>query len=455
MMQSQLSALGSSPLSKVAAIGILILIMLIPVSMTRGVIDDRSLHGEQARQDIMQSWGRQQTVGGPILVVPYSLVRTGPDGDRRERFGTVYFLPELLDTAVEMQSEIRQRGVHEVPVYTAAMSLTGRFAAVDTSRLGIDGATLAWSRAVIALPLSDARAVRNSPEIVLGEATARFSAGGSRVTGFENQIIAPVAFLQNDAARSASLAFSLDIDLAGTERMHFLPLGDVTRVSARSDWSSPSFSGAYLPEQREIGEDGFTAEWRLSNLGRALPSSWTAESFQDPTIMGTAFGVDLFVPIGLYQQTDRATKYAVLFIGLTFVAFFLFEVLQRLRLHPLQYLLVGLANALFYLLLLSVAEHTGFGPAYLLSAVASTGLISGYSATILGGWRKSMPVAALLVLLYAFLYLTLNAETYAMLAGSIALWIGLGSVMYLTRNIDWYSLSRQKAPDQSELFAGS
>ena len=454
-MQNQISALRHSSLVKVTGIGILILIMLIPVSMTRGVIHDRSAHGEQARQDIMQSWGRRQTVGGPILVVPYRLVRIQPSGDRTVEDGEVYLLPQLLSVDVGLVSEVRRRGVHEVPVYTANMTLSGRFAMPATNGLGIDDAIFDWDRAVIALPLTDARSVRNSPSVSMAGESSVFAAGGSHIQGFPGQIIAPAGILADDELRLADIPFTIELDIGGTDRLRFLPLGDTTQVSMRGDWPSPSFGGTYLPESRDVGEDGFTSEWRVSSLGRALPSRWTAASFQYPELMNSAFGVDLFVPVGLYQQTDRATKYAVLFIGLTFVAFFLFEVLQALRLHPLQYLLVGLANTLFYLLLLSLAEHIGFGPAYLISTLASVGMVGGYSATILGGWARSLAVSGMLVLLYLFLYLTLNAETFAMLAGSIALWVGLAIVMYLTRHIDWYSFGGRRSPDQAEMFAGN
>jgi inner membrane protein len=454
-MQNQISALRHSSLVKVAGIGILILIMLIPVSMTRGVIHDRSSHGEQARQDIMQSWGRRQTVGGPILVVPYRLVRVPPSGDRTVENGEVYLLPQLLSADVDLVSEIRRRGVHEVPVYIANMILSGRFGMPATNGLGIDDAKFDWDRAVIALPLTDARSVRNAPAISIAGESSVFAAGGAHVQGFPGQIIAPAGMLADEDLRLEDIPFTIELDIGGTERLRFLPLGDTTRVAMRGDWPSPSFGGAYLPETRGIGEDGFTSEWRVSSLGRALPSRWTSTGFRYSELMDSTFGVDLFVPVGLYQQTDRATKYAILFIGLTFVAFFLFEVLQALRLHPLQYLLVGLANTLFYLLLLSLAEHVGFGWAYLISTLASVGLVGGYSATILGGRARSVAVSGMLVLLYVFLYLTLNAETYAMLAGSIALWAGLAMVMYLTRDIDWYALGGRRSPDQTEMFAGN
>ena len=238
------------------------------------------------------------------------------------------------------------------------------------------------------------------------------------------------------------------LDLGGTRSYQLQALGDETLVTMTSNWPDPSFFGAFLPEAHTITASGFSAEWRTTSLGRTLPSKWRQGDLGQATIESAIIGVELFVPLGLYQLTDRATKYAIMFIGLTFVAYFLFEVLGGLRLHPLQYLLVGFGNAIFYLLLLSLAEHLGFGFAYALSAFASAGMITGYSLSVLGDRRKAILMLGILSLLYGFLYLTLKAETYAMLAGSVGLWGSLALIMYLTRDIDWYSIGRRRSTQE-------
>ncbi|MDH3439220.1 MAG: cell envelope integrity protein CreD, partial [Gammaproteobacteria bacterium] len=450
-MQQQISALRRSSLVKVAGIGILILVLLIPLAMTRDVIHDRSRVHQEARSEIMRSWGGSQLISGPILVVPYVKVHLDPYMDRTEKPGEVYFLPEELSFETELETEIRYRGIHEVPVYTANMTVSGRFAAPDLSNLGIEDAEIEWARAYIALPVSDARAIRNAPEISIAGQNIRFEAGGTPIHGFSPQIVAVLSDVLDDSARSAAIEYSIDLDVGGTGSLQFLPIGNLTNVEIRSSWQSPSFSGNHLPETREIRDDGFEATWRVSSLSRALPARWTSKNFQSDIAQMSAFGIDLFQPVGLYQLSDRATKYGILFIGLTFVAYFLFEVLVRLRLHPLHYLLVGFGNVLFYLLLLSFSEHIGFGGAYLLSSLASTSLVTTYSSSILGSRQRAMLVAAMLVCLYGFLYLTLNAESYAMLAGSIGLWVSLALVMYLTRNIDWYRWGR---PDEEDAQTG-
>jgi inner membrane protein len=257
-------------------------------------------------------------------------------------------------------------------------------------------------------------------------------------------MLARVGDLVAAAGPGARLPFEIDLDVAGGESLHVLPLGDTTSITMRSPWPSPSFTGRYLPHHREVGDDGFVAEWTLSGLGRPLPAAWMDGTLDASIGTASAVGVEMYSPVDLYQKTLRATKYALLFIGLSFVAYFLFETMGRLQLHPMQYLLVGFANALFYLLLLSLAEHTGFGMAYVLSAGASVVLIAGYSRSVLGGARAAGIMTALLTGLYLFLYLVLQAEDYAMLAGALGLWIILASIMFLTRRIDWYRPRRAK-----------
>ena len=437
----ELGQLRHSSLLKVGSIGFLILILLIPLAMTRGLIEDRISVGATAQADIQRAWGGSQVIAGPILVVPYTLTRVEPYGDRKESSGELHFLPEQLTVEMDLVPEVRYRGVHEVPVYTATTAIRGRFAAPDTEGLGIDDAVFDWARAYFSLVVSDARAIRNAPLIRTGQSEYGFESGGSHVDGFPPQVIAH-ADLSDRAVDGGAIDFGINVEFAGTNAVSVLPLGSTTSVSMTSTWSAPSFSGSHLPEIREISESGFHASWRISNFGRSLPSRWTTMRVGQHELFSTAFGVELYQPVSLYQLTERATKYAVLIIGLTFVAYFLFEVLAGLRLHPLQYLLIGFANTLFYLLLLSLAEHLGFGVAYLLSAIGATSLIVGYSGSILGNRKRTLMIGAMLAALYLFLYLTLNAETYAMLAGSIGLWITLGLIMYLTRNIDWYGTGR-------------
>ncbi|MGI9221535.1 MAG: cell envelope integrity protein CreD [Woeseiaceae bacterium] len=437
-MQSFISRLPQSASIKVFAIGFLTLVLLIPLSMIESVIYEREQMGEVARQDIQRTWGNPQYVAGPVLVVPYDSVHLNGRGEEFTNRHHLYVLPQKLDIDGNIEPEVRYRGMHNVPVYSAQLQISGSFGDTWLEDSNLSARKIDWKGVFIALGVSDARAITEIPSVRLTNDTVRFIPGGNQVSGFPPQVMAPIGRSVNAEKIRLTMDFEIDLKINGSESLQFLPAGDTTTVALRSSWSSPSFSGSYLPEGREISDAGFSANWRVSSIGRALPSRWTDASGVGGAAHESGFGVDLYMPISVYRLTERATKYGVLFIGLTFVAYFLFEVVAGLRLHPLQYLLVGFANSLFYLLLLSLAEHIGFGFAYILSCIGSCALIIGYSWSVLGDKRRAAIMAGILLLLYSFLYMTLNAESYAMLAGSIGLWVCLGATMYLTRGIDWY-----------------
>ena len=438
-MQQIIDGLKHSASIKAFVIGVLILILLIPVSMIKGVVHDRIYIHEQARADIMRSWGGEQILTGPILALPYRVVHRNSHGNQVVKNEYAYILPSELNIEVESNPEVRYRGTHQVPIYSANITITGSFNSPASTSLPDNITAVEWQKAFIALSVSDARAIARAPQIDVGGSVSRFKPGGSVIL---NDAAAPiVAALSADLEKfrnGAALSFAMDLQLNGADSLQITPLGDTTNVTMRSTWPSPSFVGAYLPRHREISDAGFSASWKISSLGRALPSQWLGVAGSQSGARQSAFGVTFYQPVSLYQLTLRATKYAVLFVGMSFVAYFLFEMMAGLRLHPLQYLLVGFSNALFYLLLLSLAEHIGFLWAYLASAAASISLIAGYSVAVLGRRSRGMMMAFVLVALYSFLYMTLKAETYALLAGVLGLWVALAIIMFLTRRVDWY-----------------
>ena len=438
-MQQILDGLKRSVSIKALVIGVLTLILLIPVSMIKGVVYDRIQVHNAARADIMRSWGGEQLLTGPILVLPYQVVYRNDYGNSVVETEYAYVLPSDLTIEIETDPEVRYRGNHKVPIYSATMAISGEFSSPDASILPANITRVEWQKAFVALSVSDARAIAHTPVINVGGSVSRFKPGGTPImSDAETPIVAALASNLESYRDGEALSFEMDLQLNGADGLRISPLGDTTNVTMTSSWPSPSFVGAYLPRHREISEAGFTASWKISSLGRQLPSQWSGKTGSQSGAQQSAFGVTFYQPVSLYQLTLRAAKYAVLFIGMSFVAYFLFEMMADLRLHPLQYLLVGFANALFYLLLLSLAEHIGFLWAYLVSAAASINLIAGYSTTVLGRRSRGMMMAFVLAALYSFLYMTLKAETYALLAGSLGLWITLAIVMFLTRRIDWY-----------------
>ena len=431
---------------KAATIAVLVLILLIPIGMIENVIQDRTQVGAFAEADIMRSWGGAQVVAGPILVLPYRTEQLSSYGVKSLSTGRAYVLPGQLGISADIVPDERYRGIHKVPVYTANVRLSGRFGKPDLDGLGISSDHIEWDRAYFALAVEDARAITRPPEIDIADRSIRFVLAQRQISGMPAQIAAPAKDLFGDVGDDTVMSFDLKLSLKGTKDLQFLPFGDTTTVTMTSAWPSPSFFGSHLPMERTVDDTGFSARWQISSLGRALPSSWVDGADEQASARHSAFGVGLYTPIGLYQLSLRATKYAALFVVLSFAAYFLFEVIAGLRLHPLQYLLVGFANTLFFLLLLSLAEHIGFGWAYLVSAIASSGLISAYSVAVLEQRRRAAIVAVVLGLLYGFLYMTLRAETYAMLVGSVFLWASLGSIMYMTRRVDWYGREEVNAP---------
>ena len=446
IMRAQRSVSG-----KVLFIAVLVLLLLIPMAMIKGVVNERSQLLQSARTDIAGAWGNAQTIGGPIFAVPYRTTRL-VGGVAVTATNELYVLPRELRFEAEVRTEIRYRGIYQVPVYTAELRISGVLPPPEFGNDDPDREIL-WEDAYIALPLSDARPIKAAVRLTLGSQSANFVPGGARVAGFGPLLSVPYAAL-GLASFVEAQAFSFDLNLGGTGELRFLPLGDTTDVILTSPWPSPSFTGAYLPETREISASGFTAAWHVLNLGRGYPSSWHNSRFVPDMIESSAFGVDLIVPIGPYEASTRAAKYAVLFIGISFLIFFLFEIFADLRLHPLQYLLLGLANCMFFLLLLAISEHLPFGLAYFVSSAASTTLIGVYSSAVLGASRRVVPVSAALAIMYAYLFVTLQAEDFALLSGALALFVVLALFMTMTRGIDWYALEvnhpahrRPVAPD--------
>jgi inner membrane protein len=463
-MRQSINRFRAGVTGKLVFIGVLALVLLIPLGMIEGLIAERARHKLGAAADIANSWGGAQTIGGPILVVPFRYKRHYANTGVETVTDELYVLPQELAIDGEATTDALKRGLYAVPVYNATLSVSGLARPANLESSDYPELEILWRDAVFALPLADPRSIRAPVRMTLAGTAVDFQAGGVRVAGFGTQLIAPLAAFGLERLDGAE-AFSLEVTIAGTETLRFLPLGAVTRVSVESDWPSPRFTGAFLPEQRTVAADGFSATWRVLDLGRGYPSTWkrsdgapqlqslaTASPAGAVLPVGYAdaqtasFGVDMVVPIGVHEAGTRAVKYAVLFLALTFLTYFLFEVFATLRLHPLQYLSVGLANCMFYLLLLALGEHIGFGLAYVASATASILLLGGYSAAILQSWRRAAPMIAMLTAVYGYLYATLLAEDFALLGGTVGLFAILAAFMYLTRHVDWYATSLDGKP---------
>lgn len=432
-----------SVLFKMIVTGLLILALLIPLSMVRGLIRERTERRDSVVSEIGRTWGSAQVVGGPVLTVPYLIHAKNDKGVVETWTQLAHFLPESIKLDGRLSPKMRQRGIYEVPVYQVEnLHGAGRFLKPSFAEWRIAPDDVLWDQAYLSLGISDMRGIRREVRMVWADRELLLAPGGG-VTGlWTSGLRVPVAGL-GALAEKASLPFAFDLAFQGSRSLQFLPLGKQTTATLGSTWKDPSFTGGFLPDQRQVSDQGFQATWTVPYYGRSYPQQWLeAEREQvltDQAVSESAFGVSLYTPVDVYLKTERSVKYGMLFLVLTFLAFFLFEVFSPVSLHPMHYLLVGAALCLFYLLLLSVSEQIPFGLAYAAASAAIVLLISGYSLAILKGRGRALTMSGMLAVLYGYLYVLLQAEDYALLLGSLGLLAILATVMFLTRKVDWYS----------------
>jgi inner membrane protein len=427
-----------SALFRFAASSVLVLVLQIPVGLISHTIDERRERRAEAIAEVTRTWGGQQELVGPVLTIPFT--RRWVDADKVTHESVILHrvLPRELSITGRARIETRRRGIFEVPLYVADVHVEGTLVLPDDAAARTAGLAAGdvphWDRAELALGLSDVGAIRAASSLKIGDASRVLEPGPGAAGFLQAGLHAAIP----QVSPGATIPFSVDVTFGGHGRLSFVPAGDQTRVELTSPWPHPSFDGAVLPTERRVAPSGFTARWHRLHLGRNFPSAWTNEDVAQAQLSATAFGVTLLAPFDTYRSNDRAVKYQLLFIGLTFLAFTLVELLAAMRVHPIQYLLVGFALCLFFLLLLSLSEHVGFARAYVAAAVATIALIGGYVRVVFGDLRRGLAIGGLLAALYAFLFVLLQIEEYALLVGSIGLFFVLAVVMTLTRRVNWY-----------------
>jgi inner membrane protein len=409
--------------------------------MVQSVVTERAQRRGSVIDEVSATWGGVQTVGGPVLTVPYRYSWVEADGKLRWGTAQAFFLPEVLDIKGTMEPQLLERGLFEVIVYKAHLTLTGRFVRPDFTGIKPGPAEPVWEDAAVSIGVADPRGIARRVGLKWNGADVALMPGSESVGLFVSGLHGAVAGL---ADRPGAIPFALDLDVNGSRELKMLPAGSETTVQLTSTWPHPSFVGAPLPVFREASRAGFTGRWNVPYFGRGYPPRWTSVGLDAAQVKSradaSAVGVSLLQPVDIYQQAERAVKYAALFIVMTFVVFFLWEIVRSRLLHPIQYLFVGFAMCVFYLLLVSISEHTGFDFAYASAAGATTLLIASYSVYVLGGVVEGAFMGLGLVALYGFLYLLLRLEDYALLAGSIGLFAMLALLMYATRRVNWYEL---------------
>jgi inner membrane protein len=437
-MDSLLSAMRRSQVVRLCLVGILTLVLLIPILMISGLVTERQERRGSAVKEVSSKWGDAQAVTGPALVLPFVVHRleTSAAGEKVTRDETRFaaFLPKRLGVEGRIEAESRNRGIFSIPVYTANLSMEGEFAHPDLAELGIDPSTVLWNRAHLALCISDVRAIREQSTVSWNDKQFSFIPGSG---GFLDNGSGVHAAVEADPTKAA-YRFSFPISLNGSLSFNLVPFAEQTATHITANSSNPNFQGNWLPTERKVSDSGFDATWRISYLGRNYPQSWVSGADVRKAIDASRFGVELGDSVDHYRMADRSVKYAGLFILLTFAAIWLVEVLAKVRVHPIQYLMLGAALCVFYLLELSLSEHIAFPLAYAVACTSVIGMTAVYSRVIFPNERKSGVVATCVTALYGYLFVLLTNEDYALLIGSIGLFVILAAIMYVTRRVDWY-----------------
>jgi inner membrane protein len=420
--------------ARLGIIGLLTLILLWPLAQVDSLVRERSHHKQEAETEIASHSGGANTLAGPFLTLPYQEWQEWSEGEKKLRRSTkryLHVMPEDLKVNGQLKSELRRRGLFEVPVFAGTFQLKGNFGKIPLEKLGILAEDILWEEAFLDMGLASPRGLSAPATITLGEKTLemRPASREGRPTVLEA--------LEVDAPLTSNQAFDFQIDMQvrGSNEVTVAPVGDRTRVQIASDWPHPSFSGSLLPETRKVGDQGFQAQWQDMGFGRGYAGTWIDQKFNEGILNASAFGVTFLSPVDTYAPVARSTKYGLLFILMTFLVLYLAETLGALRIHPLQYLLVGTGLCLFYLLLLSVAEHLGFDFAYALATLAIVLLIASYAWAMMRRWKPTLILSGMLSGLYAFLFVTLQAEDYALVMGAGGLFVLLALIMYATRSL--------------------
>jgi inner membrane protein len=443
----------SSILLKLIIIGFITLIMMIPTSMIMSLVRDRQNLRDNVTAEVSSKWGQSQVLFGPVISIPYAAVQT-VEGKTTTYTEYAHIFPDDLKIKGSVAPTIRNRGIYNVMLYNSKLKLKGNFSVANSKDLKIGN--LQWDKAQINLGIKDLKGIKSASSMTINGNVVAFQPGINTSQLFSNGMHINIPIKEDD-----KLAFDMDLDLNGSQSLRFVPIGKTTEVTLQSNWKNPSFVGNFLPENSKITNEGFSASWKILNFNRGFGQQGTgsfvnidnadpisgdlgyAYASSEPKI-DKPFGVRLLLPVDEYQKNNRSVKYAIMLIILTFTTFFFIEILSKKRFHPIQYLLVGFTIVLFYIAMLSFSEHIHFNTAYWISCAITLGMTTLYSKAVFQNTKLAAIVFAIMGIFYLFFYSILQLEDYALLMGSCGLILILASVMYLTRNIDWYDMRSEE-----------
>ncbi len=420
---------------KMATIGVLILLLLIPSYMVMDIIKERERNQDSVQREISNKWGLAQTISGPFVTIPY-VVSYKRNNVVNTETKYIQLLPENLDIKGDLDTSQLKRGIYEVITYATKLNIKGKFLGSEISKLNIPSEDIQWGKATLNLGITDLTGVRDAISVKWGSDTFHFNPGVATKEVVHSGVSSSIRF-----NNTAETDFSFVLDIQGSNNIHFLPVGKETNVYITSKCPNPKFEGSFLPIDRNVENNGFFGDWKVLHLNRNFPQVWAGGS---QNISQSWFGVSLMTDVDHYQKTMRSAKYAILFIAMTFLTFFFIEILNKRKIHPIQYILIGLVLVLFYVLLLSLSEQVGFNVAYLIASLATILLITIYTVSALKSRINTVVMFTVLSVLYAFIFIIIQLAEYSLLFGSIGLFLFLATVMLASRKVNWYNIGARE-----------
>jgi len=414
------------------------LLILIPVGQIKSLLSEREFRMYSVKEEVIDKWGGLQYLAGPILVIPVVEHYTEVFDNKKElmvRRHYLHILPDELKISGDLESEIRKKGIYNIELYTGNFIIQGSFKGTDEPVIPYKDSEILWGEAELIIGLGDVKGLSGKVDLQWEDKGYDFEGGAGKSGIFQSGIHISLALEQDQ-----TYSFQVKLELRGGESISFLPLGKETNVNINSNWPSPNFQGAFLPDSHNINDTDFSANWNIHALARNFPQTWLDNQIDYLTLQEGSFGVNFISPVDGYFKNHRAIKYRLMFIFIPFIALFLFEIFTKTKVHPFQYLLTGFAISMFFLLLLSISEHLNFSISYLVSAVASSLMISAYTGSVFKSKVKGLTMAGINIVLYVYLYMSLASEDYALIIGSIGLFVILAITMIITRKLNWYKL---------------
>ena len=430
---------GESVLVKVGLIGFLTLLLLIPSNLIQDLIYERQGRQQEVIDEVSDKWSGSQQLEGPVLVLPYKTMVSQKDNagkiTYKEALTNIYILPEALNISSKVSPEILHRGIFDAVVYNSKVKVNGKFTPLELKKSGINPDMVQWDKAKVAIGLSDLKGLKNNPVVQLAKVNYNVEPDFTSLKLFSNNLI---ILPDLSASKNTALDFSFELDIRGSSELTFMHLGKTTTVKAEGNWNNPKFTGRYLPDQRSVSGTAFSATWKMAYFNRPFAQQWVE---QNASLIGkgssASFGIEFIMPVDQYQKTMRSAKYAILVILLTFISLFFTEMLNKKKVHLLQYVLIGASMIIYYTLLLSLSEQLGFDFAYLISSVATVGLIGTFIGMLLKNTKTALLFSTILTVFYSFIYVIIQLQDLALLFGSIGLFIIIATMMYLSAKMDW------------------